>query len=190
MKLSCFLFSAVASSMVSAVAEEPIAPVERIEMPISAPFSQPELIPNKKHTNSYFKVGGNLIYGSIAFGSRTGNYELGKAHDQTLNIYALGWILPAVSYKYSYLSYKKDTKFYVGLGLEAIALFVPSGRILPLPNLELIFGKEHDGSPKWTQVGINLLPLTVGVIGLIERGPFIEIAAAACISAVSVSWAF
>lgn len=61
---------------------------------------------------------------------------------------------------------------YSGVGFE-MGFVMPGWELIapiPFPNIELIFGKEYEwsGVGKWRQLGINLTPLAVGIIGLAQ----------------------
>jgi len=149
----------------------------------------------------YFKFGICPLHSDLGVGFRRHHCALDfkKAEDHSINLFCphvpdLGCL---VTYKYSHIKYRNSSSNkYMGVGFELGVGVLEWDRLFaPIPNIELIFGRDYGkGSTcKWGQLGINLLPVAIGVYGLIEdyRNPYIAIVEGIiAMSAVTYTWAF
>ncbi|NGX26992.1 MAG: hypothetical protein K940chlam6_00919 [Chlamydiae bacterium] len=126
----------------------------------------------------YVMLSGACLYGGVSVGFRSFDYDLYTARDHSFGVYALGYDLELgglLSYKYSRLKYKMNSpqKKYMGLGFE-VGVFARNwsfSKPIPVPNIQLIFGREfgEESMRKWGEVGVNVLPVALG-IGIIAQG--------------------
>ena len=120
---------------------------------------------NKK-SFTYWKVGSNaLASANFSIGSRVKfGVENHHAFDISFNGRALGYAIPMISLKSSYLYYN-NKNYYIGAGAEGGIVFIEFwGRLskIPIPNVEVILGREFISKynkNKFIQVGIDLLPV-------------------------------
>lgn len=119
----------------------------------------------------YFKVGSTPVIQNIGFGRREHDIQKCQGKDLAFNAY---FYSPHIfkkhdqifvpSLKYSFLKYRKPliNSSYYGVGFE-LGAFVNYGTIIPIPNVELVWGKELK-SQHFSQFGINLVPTVGGLI--------------------------
>lgn len=201
---SIILASSLALSNIALAANEPIEfnTAENFDIPKSTDIV-PDLVIQEINPSkvSYIKLGASLVYGELGFGRRYFDYDHHSARDHSLNLYPIGFVLPGgvISYKYSILNYQKgpSLKKYSGFGLE-LGVSVPY--VAPIPNIELIWGRQLDqkNMSNWIQVGVNLLPVGAGVVLIAigghehgtwnNAGPLLVLATA--MSAVTITYAF
>jgi len=136
----------------------------------------------KEPSNSfnYLRIGHVSVIGASAGIGRRTRFDK-NALDVSLN-YAFFPVLDSSSYlslKASYLAYSKKL-WYIGGSLEGGLAFLRGGSgsfpthlplngILPIPNAEILVGKEsynpsRSSRTKFIQIGISLTPLIVGII--------------------------
>lgn len=120
-----------------------------------------------KSSYSYIKFSTSIFYQQIGFGKRTRYLSTNKANDLSLSLtpfpilYPVGYYNPLLTFEYSRLIYSSlQSRSYKGFSGSISIAFTGSDsslRLVPIPNLKYIFGKERIGKG-FTQFGINLAP--------------------------------
>ncbi|HRW58985.1 MAG TPA: hypothetical protein P5048_05170 [Chlamydiales bacterium] len=127
---------------------------------------------------SYWQAGSSFMLSHIGYGKRTRYLNNKKGRDLSFsynmcvpymafsltgNTYnSIGKDFTEASWlslKYSFLRYesKLHESSYKGIGFEIYTC--PGRKFLPIPNIELVFGKEYEKRDiKHAQLGINLIP--------------------------------
>lgn len=145
---------------------------------LSATFAEEPIYLKEQY--NYRKFSGSIFYQNIGFGWRTHNITEQTGDDLSLNSNLLLWSIPLAStlvalpsIKYTYLMYKepKPESQYFGIGVEGfvpIAVGAENGIKVPLPNVEVVWGKERSNHHH-SQFGVNLLPIGVFIGASIQE---------------------
>ena len=125
---------------------------------------------------NYVKVGSSLLVQNVGIGKRKRDITRKVGRDYSINSNFItaaplvGSLVAFPSFKYTRLNYAETTpdSRYSGYGFELMLPIVANrsgmGGFMPLPNVELVWGKE-ESADRFSQFGLNLLPAASFVAG-------------------------